>query len=137
MVRIFRLIATAPGRFSHNEIRGMVNGDRLGFGSYAFWNDVVTIVGIASSADWGASAVAHLADEGRRSAVAPFLKLTAECLDMAFAQRAAHDQRLIQLQKDQQTRSARKFEVNAGYHHLLRVSGRNTSHVSEASRFAS
>jgi hypothetical protein len=45
-------------------------------------------------------------------AVAPFLKLTAECLDMAFAQRAAHDQRLIQLQKDQQTRSARKFEVN-------------------------
>jgi hypothetical protein len=45
-------------------------------------------------------------------AVAPLLKLTAECLDMAFAQRAAHDQRLIQLQKDQQTRSARKFEVN-------------------------
>ena len=45
-------------------------------------------------------------------AVAPFLKLTAECLDMAFAQRAAHDQRLIQLQKDQQARSARKFDVN-------------------------
>jgi hypothetical protein len=45
-------------------------------------------------------------------AVAPFLKLTAECLDMAFAQRAAHDQRLIQLQKDQRTRSARKFDVN-------------------------
>jgi superfamily II DNA or RNA helicase len=45
-------------------------------------------------------------------AVAPFLKLTAECLDMAFAQRAAHDQRLIQLQKDQRTRSARKFDVS-------------------------
>ena len=40
-------------------------------------------------------------------AVAPFLKLTAECLHIAFAQRAAHDQRLIQVQKVQQTRSAR------------------------------
>jgi hypothetical protein len=44
--------------------------------------------------------------------VAPFLKLTAECLDMAFAQRAAKDQRLMQIRKDQQTRGARKFVAN-------------------------
>ena len=45
-------------------------------------------------------------------AVTPFLKLAAECLDIALAQRAAHDQRLIRVQKVQQTRSARKFDAN-------------------------
>ena len=45
-------------------------------------------------------------------AVAPFLNLVADCLDRASAQRAAQDQRLIQLQKNQQTRSARKFEAS-------------------------
>jgi hypothetical protein len=44
-------------------------------------------------------------------AVAPFLNLVADCLDRASAQRAAQDQRLIQLQKNQQIRSARKFEA--------------------------
>jgi len=45
-------------------------------------------------------------------AIAPFLQLAADCLDRASTQRAAQDQRLIQLQKNQQTRSARIFDVN-------------------------
>jgi hypothetical protein len=45
-------------------------------------------------------------------AVAPFLKLAAECLDLACAQRAAQNQRLIQLRKVPQTRSARKYAGN-------------------------
>ncbi|MBV8176808.1 MAG: hypothetical protein JO151_19915 [Verrucomicrobia bacterium] len=44
-------------------------------------------------------------------AVAPFLELVADCLDRASARRAALDQRLIQLQKNQQIRSARKFDA--------------------------
>jgi hypothetical protein len=44
-------------------------------------------------------------------AVAPFLNLVTDCLDRASAQRAVQDQRLIQLQKNQQTRSARKFDA--------------------------
>src|SRR5260370_23567380 len=68
VVRIFRLITTAPGGFGNDEIRRMVNGKRVGFGPDAFGNDVVTIVGIAPSADGRAPAVAHFADEGWRSA---------------------------------------------------------------------
>jgi hypothetical protein len=45
-------------------------------------------------------------------AVAPFLNLVADCLDRASAQRAVQDQRLIQLQKNQQIRSARKFDAS-------------------------
>lgn len=45
-------------------------------------------------------------------AVAPFLNLVVDCLDRASAQRAVQDQRLIQLQKNQQIRSARKFDGN-------------------------
>ena len=68
VMRIFRLIATAPGGFGNDEIRRMVNGNRVGFGPDAFWNDMVTIVGIAPSADWRAPPIAHFADESRRSA---------------------------------------------------------------------
>jgi hypothetical protein len=45
-------------------------------------------------------------------AIAPFLQLAADCLDRASTQRAAQDQRLIQLQKNQQSRSARIFDPN-------------------------
>jgi hypothetical protein len=45
-------------------------------------------------------------------AVAPFLNLVVDCLDRASAKRAAQDQRLIQLQKSQQTRSARRLEAS-------------------------
>jgi hypothetical protein len=40
-------------------------------------------------------------------AIAPFLSLAADCLERASTHRAAQDQRLIQLQKNQQMRSAR------------------------------
>ena len=40
-------------------------------------------------------------------AIAPFVKLAADCLEKASTQRALRDQRLIQLQKDQRARSAR------------------------------
>jgi hypothetical protein len=40
-------------------------------------------------------------------AIAPFLSLAADCLERASTHRAAQDQRLIQLQKNQQIRSAR------------------------------
>jgi hypothetical protein len=39
-------------------------------------------------------------------AIAPFLKVAADCLDRASNQRAAQDQRVIQLQKPQQARNA-------------------------------
>ena len=39
-------------------------------------------------------------------AIAPFVKLTADCLEKASTQRALRDQRLIQLQKAQRARSA-------------------------------
>jgi hypothetical protein len=45
-------------------------------------------------------------------AIAPFLQLAADCLDRASTLRAAQDQKLIQLQKNQQTRSARIFDAN-------------------------
>ena len=45
-------------------------------------------------------------------AIVPFLQLAANCLDKASTPRAAQDQRLIQLQKDQQRRSARIFDSN-------------------------
>jgi hypothetical protein len=47
-------------------------------------------------------------------AIAPFLQLASDCLDTASTQRAAQDQRLIQLQKNQQTRSARILDFNRG-----------------------
>jgi hypothetical protein len=43
-------------------------------------------------------------------AIAPFLQLAADCLDRASSLRAAQDQKLIQLQKSQQARSARIFD---------------------------
>ncbi len=45
-------------------------------------------------------------------AIAPFLQLAADCLDRASTQRAAEEQKLIQLEKNQQTRSARVFDPN-------------------------
>jgi superfamily II DNA or RNA helicase len=45
-------------------------------------------------------------------AIAPFLQLAADCLDKASTLRAAKDQKLIQLQKSQQARSARIFDPN-------------------------
>jgi hypothetical protein len=45
-------------------------------------------------------------------AIAPFLQLAADCLDRASTQRAARDQRLIHLQKTQQTRSAQILDSN-------------------------
>jgi hypothetical protein len=45
-------------------------------------------------------------------AIAPFLQLAAECLDRASTQRAGQDQKLVQLQKNQQTRSARFLDPN-------------------------
>jgi hypothetical protein len=45
-------------------------------------------------------------------AVAPFLQLAADCLDRASRQRATQEHRLIQVQKNQQTRSARIFDPN-------------------------
>jgi hypothetical protein len=45
-------------------------------------------------------------------AIAPFLQLAADCLDRASTLRAAQDQKLIQLQKNQQARSARIFDPN-------------------------
>ena len=45
-------------------------------------------------------------------AIAPFLQLAADCLDTASTQRAAEDQRLIQLQKNQQARSARILDFS-------------------------
>ena len=66
VVRIFRLIATAPGGFGNHKIRWMVNGNRVGFGPDALGNDMVTIVGIAPSAGWRAPPVARFPDEGRR-----------------------------------------------------------------------
>jgi hypothetical protein len=44
-------------------------------------------------------------------AIAPFVRLTAECLDKATTQRAVRDQRLIQLQKSQRMRSARILDA--------------------------
>src|ERR1700719_1400762 len=40
-------------------------------------------------------------------AIAPFLQLASDCLEKASTQRVAQDQRLIQMQKNQQTRNAR------------------------------
>src|SRR5580704_5612987 len=68
VVRIFRLIATAPGGFGNHKIRWMVNGNRVGFGPDAFWNDMMTIVGIALSAAWRARSALR----GRRPALGPF-----------------------------------------------------------------
>lgn len=62
---IFRLIAAAPGGFGHDEIRWVINQGRVGFRSDAFRNDVVTIVGIASSAGWCAPYTAHFGESGR------------------------------------------------------------------------
>jgi hypothetical protein len=45
-------------------------------------------------------------------AVAPFLKLATDCLDRASTERVAQDQRLIHLQKTQQSRTAQLFEPN-------------------------
>ncbi len=45
-------------------------------------------------------------------AIVPFLQLAADCLDKASTPRAAQDQRLVQLQKDQQRRNARIFDSN-------------------------
>jgi hypothetical protein len=45
-------------------------------------------------------------------AIAPFLQLAADCLDRASTQRPAQEQKLIQLEKNQQTRSARVFDPN-------------------------
>ncbi len=45
-------------------------------------------------------------------AIAPFLQLAADCLETASTRRAAQDQRLIQLQKSQQARSARILDFN-------------------------
>jgi hypothetical protein len=45
-------------------------------------------------------------------AIAPFLQLAADCLDRASTQRAAQDQRLIHLQKNQQSRTAQLFDAN-------------------------
>jgi hypothetical protein len=44
-------------------------------------------------------------------AIAPFVKLTAECVGKATTQRALRDQRLIQVQKCQRMRSARVIEA--------------------------
>jgi hypothetical protein len=44
-------------------------------------------------------------------AIAPFVKLTAECVEKATTQRALRDQRLIQVQKCQRMRSARVIEA--------------------------
>jgi hypothetical protein len=45
-------------------------------------------------------------------AVAPFLQLAADCLERASRQRAAQDQRLSHLQKNQQSRAAQIFDSN-------------------------
>lgn len=45
-------------------------------------------------------------------AIAPFLRLATDCLDRASTYRAAQDQRLIQLQRNQQIRSARILDLN-------------------------
>jgi hypothetical protein len=45
-------------------------------------------------------------------AIAPFLKLAADCLDRASTQRTAQDQRLIHLQKNQPSRTAQQFDPN-------------------------
>lgn len=44
-------------------------------------------------------------------AIAPFVKLTAECVEKATTQRALRDQRLIQVQKCQRMRSARVIDA--------------------------
>jgi hypothetical protein len=45
-------------------------------------------------------------------AIAPFLKLAADCLDRASRQRAGEDQRLIHLQRNQQSKTTQFFDSN-------------------------
>jgi hypothetical protein len=91
----------AVGRGSRRNSQGLTDVHLVANGSYADRHRLSQLLkGLQFIAATGSPAVA------------PFLKLTAECLDMAFARGAAQDQRLIQLQKNQQTRSARKFDAN-------------------------
>ena len=68
MVRIFRLIAATARRFGYDEIRWMVYQSRVGLGSNAFGNDVMTIIRIASGASWCAWGRARFGDKGWRPA---------------------------------------------------------------------
>ncbi len=91
----------AVGRGSRRNSQGLTDVHLVASGSYADRHRLSQLMK-------GLQFIAATGSPG----VAPFLKLAADCLNMAFAQRAAKDQRLNQLQKDQQIRSSRKFDVN-------------------------